>query len=399
MKDDGKHRRTFLKRAGAVGLVGGLTSLAGCTGGDGGGGGGDGGGGGGGDGGGGGGGDGGSTGGDGGSSKRVRIAAAPLGLLTFPWEQHVKSNGIFKDQMEAAGYPDYQVTWTWEEKVLGASGQADIIGTIGSIEGARIGPERDIQIAVNAAAMLTQYQGWIVEAGGPYDPAVAGGQQAAMDALVQDGGTVGIGSWAGGHIPPDQIIIQENWGYDFSEDGDFSVVTSDYATLGKLLEQGDIACAVTGPPLHAPQLMDGGFETAAIYWEPKELEKLGYLQTNLALANVLTTQQFAEEHDAATKAFMQSMHEGLTWMADQDPSNLELSDSAMQSLSAQTVEEARYILDWSYNFYQQPLTPPDFALTDEYIQADKQALQAAEEIGQVPSGWQDFVNYNKISLE
>lgn len=367
-------RRTFLKTGAltSAGLVGGL---AGCTGGDG----------------------GGSDGG-GGSSKRVRIAAAPLGLLTLPWTQHVEANDIFADAMESAGYSDYNVQWTWEEKVLGASGQADIIATIGSIEAARIGPERELEVAVNAAGMLTQYQGWVVEAGGDYDPEVAGSQQAAMDAVVDDNARVGIGSWAGGHIPPDQIIIQENWGYDFTEDGDFNVITSDYATLGQLLENGELDVAVTGPPLHAPQLMEGGFDTTAIYWEPRELENLGFLQTNFALANVVTTQSFADDHEAATKAFMDSMQQGLQWMADQDIQNLELSDEAIQSLSAQDLEEARFILDWAYNFYEQPLTPADFELTDTYIEADKEALSQAEEIGQIPSNWQDWLTYNQVSL-
>ncbi|MFB6130275.1 MAG: hypothetical protein ABEJ28_05580 [Salinigranum sp.] len=336
-------------------------------------------------------------------SKKIRIAAAPLGLLTLPWKQHVEQNGIFEGKMQDAGYPKYNVTWTWEEKVLGASGQADIIVTIGSIEAARLGGNRNLDVVANAAGLLTQYQGWIVKKGGKYDPAVAGSQQKSMDRLVNDNAKVGIGDWAGGHVPPDQLIIKQNWGYDFSENGDFNVITSDYSTLSKLLSEGKLDVAVTGPPLHAPEMMPSSdFKTAPIYQIPPMLKEMGFQENNFALANCVTTKKFADENSDATKAFLSALHEGMTWMSDavdSNPDQVLKTKQDITALSAQTKKEAEFILDWSYHNYDIPITPPNFQLTDEYIKSDKEALKKAAGVGQVPKNWQDHFGYNKISFQ
>ena len=196
--------------------------------------------------------------------------------------------------MSEAGY-EYDMSLTWNEVALGASGQADILPTMGSIEAARLGIEQDMELSVNSEGLMSQQLGFVVESGGPYDPETAGGEQAAIDKIVEDGARVGIGSLAGGHIPAGRLIIDELYGHDFSDGGDFNVATSDYGTLGTLLGEGKLDVAYTGPTVHTPGLVGEDPEQTAIFWEPSKLVEVGFEMNNLGLGNMISTKTFRRQ--------------------------------------------------------------------------------------------------------
>lgn len=329
----------------------------------------------------------------GGPTPTTRIAMPPFGPYLVVWK-YLEDNNILDDHMSEVGY-DFDMTLTWEEIALGAAGHADLLPSNGSIEAARLGPTRGINFAVNTSAILTQYTGILVQRGGKYDPEMTGSVQASFDKLVDDGGQVAIGAWGGGDIPPLQMIVAEQYGYDFTEEGDFEVVVADYAALARLLDQGSIAAAFTAPPQPAAQMMPPN-PFVSLLWIPHGMQELGFGQSNLALANTLSTQRFAEEHGPAIAAWVKAWHEGASWMLDQDPADLVQDDEIVQALFVETKEEAEFVLDWSLNFFDEPIVKADIEITDEYIETDTAALHRVQELGQVPPNWDDYVVYRKV---
>lgn len=135
---------------------------------------------------------------------------------------------------------------------------------------------------------------------------------------------------------------------------------------------------------------------SAIYWPPHKLVEMGFNQDTLALANSVSTRQFAEEHTGALEAWVQSWNEGMQWVVEQTPADLVTGEEVIQPLAAQTREEAEFILDWAFNFFETPVAPVNIELTDEEIDSEMRGVQKAEELGFVPSGGEDRLTYAKI---
>lgn len=416
MTDHGKHRRTFLKEAGTIGIAGGLTALAGCAGdgGDGGGDGGDGGGGDGGDGGGGDGGDGGSTGdgGDGGTQE-FRVGMPPLGPAVVAYNYINEQTDILQNAMDEAGY-SLDVTVTWDEITLFAAGQVDMVPSLSDIEGARIATERELPVVFHGI-YATNYEGWYVRKGSDWDPEVHGnGVQGTLDMLAEGNGTWGNAGWNQGSVVPGQICTKSEFGYDYGPDqSDFNVQQADWFALPELLVDEEVDMITNAPPLGTDAQLakedDGNNPIKDIYWYQPGLENAGFSAMTCNLGLFGAHEEFANNHREAMRAFLSAWREGSRYVSN--PDNFEEildNEDNWEALTANNREEARIVLEFSQQ-------PPEWCMTEpgnsarviveeptidsDYVETDKAAISRAEELGAVPSGWEDWVTYDPIELD
>lgn len=374
-------RRNWLKVVGA----GGIAALAGCSG---------------------------SGGGDSGSTEgtstgsagdsdlaEVNITLAPSGFQGIMMDYITSDTDILADELEAVGY-EANVQRSWEGAALFASGGPDI-STMSSLEAARLGAERDIDLTV-FGKVAPLFKGMWVARGGEYDPETTGGAQATIDAVVENGGTLGIGSWAGGEIPGHMAAFSSEFGYMFSEEeSDFSVVTADYSAIPQLILDGDLAIG-DASPVHgvALNLDESGTPQHREVFNCAEVLEANDI--GIPLLNSLTTNRsFIEENEEATAAFLRAWHEGMSWMFE-DPMGRITSDEEthFEQLAVESEAQAEYIVDWGINMAmdnEYPIVYEDQELTDSFIEQDRGFINRVAEIGVAPESWEENVNYAKLS--
>lgn len=382
--------------AGSLGL---LTTMAGCMGGDGG----DGGDGGGGDGG-----DGGGDGGDGGDGgsttsqelQEVNITLAPSGFQGIMMD-YIIDEGILGDLMEQNGYTA-NVQRSWEGAALFASGGPDF-STMSSFEASRLGVERDQDLAV-VARIAPLFMGWWTAKGSDYDPANTGSVQASFDALVDDGATTAVGSWAGGDVPGYTITIDSQYGYTFSEENnDFNTVTADYFAIPQLMMEGEVAAGGTSPVHGVSRHLDdnGDPQHVELFQCASGLQEAGIGVP--PLNSLTTTQEFVENNRGAAEAYVQAWHQGMSWL-NEDPMGRIMEDQSghFQQLGVETEAQAQYLVDWGVNLSREneyPYNYVDIELTDQAIEEDRNFLQTAAERGFIPENWSDKVEFVTIAQE
>lgn len=370
-------RRSYLQSAGAVGstAVAGLTAgcLSSLTGG--------------------------GDGGDGGSGDltKVSIASAPTPTTKLEIVYLREETDILTGVMNDIGYdPEVQLTWDELPQFLG--GNADIAPSMGTSEAANLAVERDFDLTAHARS-TPQHTGLYVQKGGDYDPDEVGGKQAAVDNIVSDGAKFGIGGWGLGTIPAYRFIFGEKYGYDFSEDGDFNVVTGDFPTLSRSVASGDIAAGGSGPPYGLWGVRD---EVKPLFWNQEELPDIGFDKLTLCISNGITRTSFAEEHPEACAAWFgleKHAHEHMANNIDEIAGR----SSVQESLNVPSKEAAAWVLSFRYKAEntdnEHPASLQDVAFTDERIQTDKEALQAGEELGFIKSGWEESLSYRSNQSE
>ena len=359
------NRRRFLKATGASALAGGL---AGCTGGDGGDGGSDGGGGDGGDGGGDGG--GGTTtdggGGDGGSGcdsmQSLQAAYPPVCLPIECPIAHLQESGRMQE-IWGEDCQEVEFQFTFEDGSLFAA---------------------------------NQIQGVHVKAGGPYDPENTGSLQATFDKIVEDGGLFAIDSWGAGNVPYLQIILEDIYGYTLAENGgDFEVQTTDYGTMPQLLVRDELAVAdYAGTSGGQAEFVNG--EVTTLFWiAPVMVNEIG--TGSPPLASLTGRQSFFDENPKAVQNNLQMWNEGIKWFrdnADSFPSDPEMQEA----LNSENEEQAQWIIDLVVKGENGAggtplLAETPLGLTEDDIENKKTLIRQMEELGQVPSGWEDHLTF------
>lgn len=376
-------RRTFLTKAGAASI--GVTALAGCSGnGDNGGGGG-----------------GGTTGTAGEELTQVNMVMPGTGFQGIMMN-HVLDEGIMEEEMNQRGYT-MNLQESFEGAALFASGGPDFT-TMSTFEAARLAAERDMKLS-SFGRVAPNFMGWWAEKGGELDPANTGSAQASVDALANSDKKLGIGSWAGGHVPPDAMIMDRIFGgYDFSQDNsDFNVVTASYGAIPKLVVQGDLAAGSTSP-VHgvARQLNDNGkpmltelFNAAAI------LDENGY---GVPLLNSLTThQKFMDDNKGACTALLQAWTRGMQWL-NKDPMGriMKNPEKNFELIHVNNKAQAEYMINWGVDMSldnEYPYNYAEPAWTDTTIQDDKKFLATAHDAGFIPDGYKDRLSWVKLPGE
>ncbi len=353
----GPSRRAVL-RAGGAAAVAGLTGLAGCS-------------------------------GSGGSSS-ITIATAPTPTTSLQANYLREQTDIFEGVFDELGY-EAELNLTWDELSLFMGGKADLAPSVGSIEAASLAAEQDQELRAHAVT-APQHTALYVRKGSEFDPAEAGSVQAAVDNLAEDG-RLGIGGWGLGTIPAYRLVFEEQFGYDFSEGGDFDVVTSEFPTLAQLVADGDIDAGGSGPPYNLWSVRD---ELTPLFWNQGQIADNGFPRRTIAIGNGVSRADYAEEHDEAVAAYFGMLRRANEYLRD-NVASVAAESETQEILGAESAEEAQWILEFRLKAEHSPNTVPaspvDNGLSEEYVEADKQALTRAAEMGAIPSGWEDGFGY------
>ena len=359
-------RRTYLSKLTTISAAGVTGSLAGCMGDE--------------------------------SENTMDIASSPIGLQLMI-HRIMEEEGLLEKYGEPAGI-EYNIQETWDSVALLAGDQVDMAVSVGAAEAAQIGPEREIELAMHGV-MLTQYPGMIVREDSEYATSETGGVQESWDAIQEDQAAVGIGGWGLSMTPLAGLIHNDVFGYDFSEDGDYNILTADFASLPTLLADGELDVAQTSPFNDASSLnynpetdeMDG-FE--ALYWITDKMGDMGYDPLSCSIGNFLTRADFSDENHEAVTGFVSAWQEAVDIFYQDDPT--EFVTDFVNEFNAEDEEEAQAMVEWTMNRNHEVLTS-NVEIDEQFIENDLAALERMSEIGVVGEDWDDWITYNPVSVE
>lgn len=373
-------RRRFLTAAGAAGAIG----LAGCLGGDDDGGDGD----------------GGDGGGGGGTTveelTEITMTNFPINNPGAIWEYLDGGTNIFANEMESAGYSVSREA-SFEGPSLFYAEQADIATDLNTIEAARGSVNRDMDLAVLDRSQST-FLGLMTRAGSKWDPAESGGVAESLRLLLGDQGRIGIFGWGVGDVPAYQVAVSRvTDGLMQQDGGDFDVVTADPAAIPKLIDQGDLDAGASSPTHGAGGLMFEE-ELAPLMYPSDYFARQGWGEPSLE--NAVVRQDFLEEHRPACEAVVRAWDQGTTWFYENGVDEIPGNDSYMEKLGTTDPEVAEYAVRWVLGedvLWQYETDTPklynDVYLNQDYVDRNMQFLNTAEEINQVPSGWEERVSF------
>ncbi|MFB6221707.1 MAG: hypothetical protein ABEH90_09760 [Halolamina sp.] len=356
--------RRGLLRTGAGAVSVGVAGLAGCTG--------------------------------GGGSSSIAIASAPTPTTKLQANYLREQTNVFEEVYDELGY-DAELQLTWDELSLFMGGEADLAPSVGSVEAAKLAVEQDQQLRAHAVT-APQHTGLYVRKGSEYDPAEAGSVQAAVDALAESG-TMGIGGWGLGTIPAYRLIFKERFGYDFSENGDFEVVTAEFPTLASLVANGDIDAGGSGPPYNLWDVRD---DLTPLFWNQNQIAEMGFPRRSVAIGNGVSRADYAEQNGEAVAAYFGMLRRANEYLRD-NIDEVAGQASTQETLGADSKEQAKWVLEFRLRADHSPNTVPaspvQNGLSQEYIKQDKQALGKAAEMGAVPENWADGFGYQSLDIQ
>jgi len=334
-----------------------------------------------------------TEGGDGGSGEltTVNTAAVPVGLPIEIALNHVRDTGGMQELWEAKGY-DFNIQLTFEDVTLYASNQVQL-DSFSYVEAARLGAEQQVS-TVSLGEIESVIQGLHVKAGGPYDPETTGSVAASIDKIVEEGGTLAIDSWASGSLPYAQIIMRDEYGHDLSQGGDFSVQTTDYGTMPKLMMRDELQMAIfAGTSAGAPELEAG--EIKPLFWLAPKLREI---DAGVGpLASIVGREEFVREEPEAAISWLDMWNDGIQYIHD-NVDELAADPDMHEMLNVNNEAQAQWILDLVVKGENgaggQPLlAEPPVGNAEENIEAKRSLVSDMEDLGQIPSGWEDYLTF------
>lgn len=380
---DDETRRGLMKKAAGLGAAGLVGSAAGCTGGD-----------------------GGSDGG-GGSTKTVRLLMAPDSFMGIIFKEFQDDTNTFEQYYEDAGL-NLEVAESWEGAAIFTAGGADF-ESFGSLEAAIIGGEREIPLACNAD-LVPVFLECYTQQGTPYDPAEHGGGDAgiaaAIDQQVEDQEPVGHNGWGGGTTPSGKMVYQSRWGYTWSEETDQTDIPTQvvqFFAMAKLLNQGELMLGINSPEHGMSPFMKSPTDLTSVFQLGAELEKEGF---GIPQLNAWTSsQEFASEYPEAVEALVQGYQEGVDWLFSDPIGIIVGNEDRMDMLGMENEADVTFLVEWGIKLsdpgpWENDLPPQweDTEITDEFIEADTNFLNAVTDAGMIPA-WEEFLDYRKVSTD
>ncbi len=327
----------------------------------------------------------------GGSEGTVSIAGFPLDVDGIVY-QYADEEGLIADHLEGTGW-DYEVQLIFDEIPQYVSNQIHISG-FSELEAARIGVEQEIETAV-IARRGNAYFGWMVKVGSKWDPENTGGVQQTLNMIAEEGANIGVGGWGLGHIPADQIAFQQGYDLEMSEEGgDFSVVTAEIPAIPQLVDEGDLAIGASSPTHGAAgRLLDDTLKP--LFWDHDKINELGLGLP--PLAGVVTRQSFLDENEEVVRAVFEALNEGYDWFFESGLEEIPPDQGRREKLGVQNERQAEYAIEWQQHRDVKHRTeaiprPKDITFTRDRINAARDFLGLVEEVGFIPSGWEDYVN-------
>lgn len=339
-----------------------------------------------------------TTGSPGTEMTQVNMTTHPFGITGIILDQMINATDRLTSRLEAEGYT-LNAKQAWENAALFAAGGPDLVD-INGLEAAIIATERDLDLAVNAQ-IATNFPGWITRAGSEYDPAEVGGLETAAR-NVADNGKVAIGSWGGGEIPPEQIVLKDRFDLNFFEDNnDFETFTADFLALPQLAAEGDADAVSIAPHYGAtPYFASDPPELTGMFWNVDMLEEMGYGRP--MLNGWTCTQTFADENPEAVEATVKAWHETVLDFHSRPMEIINSKDKYMQSIAAGNEAQAQWVVDFAvnteYSLNNQVLFEQN-SFTDQIISEKERYYDRAAELGVVNSDWQGRLEFRKVPQE
>ncbi|MBZ6496768.1 hypothetical protein [Natrinema longum] len=310
--------------------------------------------------------------------------------------KHLESENVLSNNLEEAGYEIENLQYTWDGAPLFASGQADISHLTG-LEMARLGSEQEIETVVSGR-ISPNFLGIWTRPGTPYDPDEAGSQQAAVDTIVSDNTEFLIDGWGSGTVPPARITMDE-YGYAFSEEGDFNVVTAELTAIPTLIADETADVGLLSPMHGAGQLVLDEQIKPILQYPTWTSDHIGYVP---ALNNVTTSQSFFDENPDAIRALVDTWDEGMQWLHETGSDAIETEDD-LTDLGCRTMDGGEYAMKWGLGDQNVPYALSETAvhesgyMTDEYINGQQSFLESVAERGVIPSDWDDYVAFEEVA--
>lgn len=322
----------------------------------------------------------------------VDMVIAPVQLGAPFYLNEWDEAGILQEEYyEEEGYR-INFDFSWEEIPLLAGDQADIV-TMSVQDATNLALEREQNISLFGAC-LTSVHGWGVKAGGPYDPANTGSSQATIDEIVEDQSLVAIRSWATSGLPFRQTIIDQFFGYELVEGGDFDVQTSEYSTIPELIVDDELAAGTIMPMAGGGLSQLQNDEIEMIWWDRNE-----YVEQDWGLPmmqNIACYSEFAQEHPGAVRATLRAWNDAATEIHQTIDEVIRDAESYEQ-FGVGNEEDAQFLADLYINvetdFIEHPCVFEDVRITDDLLEGWHQAEGLGAELGYVPEEWNEVVDF------
>jgi ABC-type nitrate/sulfonate/bicarbonate transport system substrate-binding protein len=316
---------------------------------------------------------------------------SPAATWTAAVANYLMDENILDDLLESAGYT-YEMEITYGGPPLFASGQSDIAG-LGATEASIMATNREFNVVIPGQTYVANGT-IVVRDGSPFDPDEAGGLQQAFENLANDG-VFGIGGWEGGDVKIFSVLFPEAFGLEFGEDtGDFTVrSTGDYGTLPQLVADGELDSGDVIMSLNTFEFfLSDPPELTALKYVPDLMVENGFNPDSFG--GIVARKEFADQNEDALTAYVEAWQEGVDWFYD-DPSQ---AVNRYQDIfpGIDTDRELEFIVDFATGQTEHAKTPVFYdpvSLTDEWISQQERFLNLAAERGQVPSGWEDWVEF------
>lgn len=329
---------------------------------------------------------------------QVNMTTHPFGLTGIILDQMIKATDRLTGRLESAGYT-LNAKQAWENAALFAAGGPDLVD-INGLEAAIIATERDLDLAVNAQ-ISTNFPGWITRTGSEYDPEEVGGLETAVQNLANSG-KVAIGSWGGGEIPPEQIVLKDRFGLNFfQDDNDFETFTADFLALPKLAAQEEADAVSIAPHYGATKFFASDPpELTKVFWNVDQLSEMGYGRP--MLNGWTCTQEFADQNPEAVEATVKAWHETVADFHSRPMEIINSKDKYMQSIAAGNEQQAQWVVDFAvnekYSLHDKVLFEQN-TFTDSIIGEKEKYYDRAAELGVVSSDWNDRLEFRKVPQE
>lgn len=345
----------------------------------------------------------GNTDGSSSSDNTIKLLTAPDGFMAIMMNHLYDYTDTIYEYFEEEGL-DVEFDQSWEGAAIFASGGADY-ETFGSLECAQLATERDVPLTVNAD-LVPQFILTITNEGSDYDPEVAGGDQEAVDALVDDEAMYGLPGWGGSTATALVLAFQEGYDRTFSQgdNNEFNITTVEWHAVPELLDRGDIAAGNNSPEHGMASHLDedGNHPFVTIFQIGEVMEEAGFGTPQMN--SWACSQEITDEYPGASEALVQAYYEGVEWLFEDPRGRVE--EREQENLNLLGVEElfqAQWLIDWGLTLELDnnlPMHFQDIELTDEFIETDSDFLDTAQEGGYMgDTSWDEVLEYRQIPQE
>lgn len=329
--------------------------------------------------------------------QEVNMILSPGGFTGIIYDQMINQTNRLENRMNEEGYT-VNAQESWENAALFAAGGPDF-SDIAGLEATTLASERELNL-VTFGQTISNFVGWITRAGSRFDPDNSGGIEQSLNLLAEEG-RLAIGSWGGGDVPAEKIILEDRFDLTLDEDqGDFEVVTADYFALPQLAADEEVAAISTAPQYGAASFFLPDDPTLkGLFWNADMLDEMGYGPR--PINGWTTTRDFVDANPGAVRALVDAHEETVADFLSR-PYEIATTEQYTEFLTAQNEEEAEFLVDFCIEneySWQSPLMYETVSLSETTIEEETRYINRAAELGDVPSDWQDYlelINVNNL---